>query len=87
MVLVRETCEYHSRGKVYMVLFQRDLWVLQQTGGIWCLPGGDLPVSTLNRQFIESNDIYFVQKCIVLAKNNVMSVLAPIRLNPVCHVW
>ena len=34
MVLVRETCEYHSRGEEYMVLFWRDLWVPQQTSGI-----------------------------------------------------
>ena len=34
MVLVRETCEYHSRGEEYMVLFWRDLWVPQQTRGI-----------------------------------------------------
>ena len=25
-----------------MVLFQRDLWVPPQTGGIWCLSGGGL---------------------------------------------
>ena len=37
MVLVRETCEYHSRGEEYMVLFRRDLWVPQQTGGGRCL--------------------------------------------------
>ena len=29
----------------------------------------------------------FVRKCIILAKNNVMSVLAPIWPSPVCHVW
>ena len=34
MVLVRETCEYHSRGEEYMVLFWRDLWVPQQTRGM-----------------------------------------------------
>ena len=34
MVLVRETCEYHSRGEEYMVLLRRDLWVPQQTRGI-----------------------------------------------------
>ena len=32
--LVRETCEYHSRGEEYMVLFWRDLWVPQQTRGM-----------------------------------------------------
>ena len=36
MVLVRETCEYHSRGEEYMVLFWRDLWLLQQTREIYC---------------------------------------------------
>ena len=34
MVLVGETREYHSRGEEYMVLFRRDLWVSQQTGGM-----------------------------------------------------
>ena len=36
ILLVRETYEYHSRGKEYIVLFQRDLWVPQQTEGVWC---------------------------------------------------
>ena len=39
MVLVRETCEYHSREEEYMVLFWRDLWVPQQTRGMQCLSG------------------------------------------------
>ena len=42
MVLVGETREYHSRGEEYMVLFRRDLWVPQQTGGVWCLSMGGL---------------------------------------------
>ena len=55
MVLVGETCEYHSRGEEYgviserlkgttveersMVLFRRDLWVTPQTGGVGVSPG------------------------------------------------
>ena len=48
VVLVRETCEYHSRGEEYGVIW-RDLWVPQQTG-----PRRDMvlarerPVSTAN---------------------------------------
>ena len=42
MVFVGETSKYHSRGKEYIVLFWRDLWVLQQTGEVWCLSGGGM---------------------------------------------
>ena len=37
-----ETCEYHSRGKEYMLLFWRDLWVPQQSGEVLCLSRGGL---------------------------------------------
>ena len=39
--LVRETCEYHSRGEEYMVLFWRDLWVPQQTRGMYGVCPGE----------------------------------------------
>ena len=60
-----------------MVLFWRDLWVPQQTRRIWCLSGGGLCQLLTDNLFFAM--IYnFVQKCIMLAKNNVMSVLTPI---------
>ena len=67
-----------------MVLFRRDLWVPQQTGGIWCLSGGGLPASTALLRVMMYN---FVQKCIVLANNNLMSVLALLWLSSACNVW
>ena len=39
MLLVRETCEYHSREEEYMMVFPRDLWVPQQTGGYGACQG------------------------------------------------
>ena len=83
-LIVRETCEYHSRGEEYMVLFWRDPWVPQQTRRIWCIRGGLCQLLTDNLFFVM---IYnFVQKCIMLAKNNVMSVLTPIWLRSLSYI-
>ena len=76
MVFVGETSEYHSRGKEYIVLFRRPVGTTADCRGMVFFRGRH--VSTSNRKFIESNTIVIIQKCIVLAKNNVMSVLAPI---------
>ena len=59
-----------------MVLFWRDLWVPQQTRGMYSVCLGEACLC----QLLTDNllPVYnFVQKCIILAKN-VMSVLAPI---------
>ena len=80
--IVRETCEYHSRGEEYIMC-------------IWCYFGvtcgyhsrlegysvclGEACLRQLLTDNLLTVMIYnFVQKCIMLAKNNAMSVLAPI---------
>ena len=77
-LIVRETCEYHSRGEEYMVLFWRDLWVPQQTRWIWCLSGEACLCQLLTDNLLRVMIYNFVQKCIILSLKNVMSVLTPI---------
>ena len=52
MVLVRETCEYHSRGEEYGVILERPVGTTADWRGIVLVP-----VSTANRSFIKSNNI------------------------------
>ena len=58
MVLVGEPVTTTVEGRsIIVVLFQRDLWVPQQTGGVWCLSGGDLC------QLLTDNLLKVIQFC------------------------
>lgn len=80
--VVREACEYHSRGEEYIMCiwcyFGETCGYHSRLEGCSVCPGEACLCQLLTDNLLAVMIYNFVQKCIMLAKNNAMSVLAPI---------
>ena len=76
MVLVVEICEYHSRG--YGVISERPVGTTARLEGYGICPEEACLCQLLIDNLLRIIRYHFVRNCIVLDRNNVMSVLAPI---------
>ena len=76
MVLVVEICEYHSRG--YGVISERPVGITAKLEEYGICPEEACLCQLLIDNLLGIIRCNFVRNCIVLDRNNVMSVLAPI---------
>ena len=80
--IVREVCEYHTRGEEYIMCiwcyFGETCGYHSRLEGYSVCPGEACLCQLLTDNLLTVMIYNFVQKCIMLAKNNAMSVLAPI---------